>query len=282
MMYTLISMYKPINIKTNMFFMCYRTKRRMDRRDKIPSRLPITSENISLETTPPAPKVHNVPRRTPPRSPAPPITLSNPRSPAARLLNDYTFTNVGGNVSNAAPVPSIHRAAAPVIHTQPHRLKDPSPDPNTVQESCAESIICKNCGRCKCKQCTTPRELPKKWIKQSDTECSAECCVEYCTCLNVVKCVFQTMDIRDHEHEMSLADDPCTCCSEAHCCQRWTVMGLLSICLPCLCFYPLLKCGLTACTSCYNRVTRRGCTCRVNKLPGSKRLLIDSENSSST
>ena len=148
-----------------------------------------------------------------------------------------------------------------------------------------DSIICSQCGECKCDSCTQPRELPSRWICNGKCHCSATTIVEYCTCLCCVKAVFYHC-CKDYEQDLDVvsADAPCACCSRPHCCKRWTCMALMSLCLPCLCCYWPLRCGVKMCTACYNRCSGRGCRCRKDlKKPvhqSSKRLLIESESSS--
>ena len=144
-----------------------------------------------------------------------------------------------------------------------------------------DSIMCERCGKCKCHQCTQRRELPRRWLCNKKCECSATNIVEYCSCLCAVKCVFyHCFRCIDGDESPEGADNPCACCSVPHCCRRWTCMGASSLtCLPCLWLYWPLRCVLCVCTSSYDRCSRRGCHCR-DKLPGSQRLLLDSESSS--
>ena len=143
----------------------------------------------------------------------------------------------------------------------------------------SESIVCHKCGKCKCKDCTSPRELPSEWVCNKKVECSASKAVEYCTCLCCVKFIFYHSTNDDDES----ADEPCACRSRPHCCQRWTCMGAMSLCLPCLWFYWPLQAVLGLTTLCYDRCTRQGCQCHREKASSqnpTKRLLIESESSS--
>jgi hypothetical protein len=146
-----------------------------------------------------------------------------------------------------------------------------------------DSIICSRCGKCRCGACTQPRELPSRWLCANKCECSAQRAVDVVSCLCCVQCVFyhSFKDSEAGEDEPSSADDPCGCCDSPHCCRRWMCLGLLSLCLPCLCLYWPLRGGLGLATALYNRCTRRGCHCRKDRPPSmGKRLLIDSESSS--
>ena len=250
---------------------CFRLKKSyMEERVKKPSsRVPIIRENVRLDSKPPPPAhVHRIPPSTSTRSQSTGlVTLMTPRSQAKQ------------NLYVEAPVKTSSGSGSVVIDSQPVSLKRQTAC--HVEQECEDSIICQRCKRCRCSGCRAKRELPKHWC--GTTEVSAQCVVEWCTCLKAVKCCFDVLNIHDHEHENPLSDRPCACFDQPHCCKRWTCMGLMSICLPCLCFYPFLKCGLMTCTACYNCATRKGCTCseRSTNEPGSKRL-IEHENSSST
>ena len=160
------------------------------------------------------------------------------------------------------------------------------PDPVAVRSATDEedphnSIICKKCGECKCKSCTSPRKLPSRWICKNRFECSARKAVEACSCLCCVKMVFYHCE--NSEDNLSTADVPCACCERPHCCKRWTCIGVMSLCVPCLCFYWPLRALVGLTTACYNGCSRRGCQCNRDKSSGqtlTKTPLIDSESSS--
>ena len=251
------------------------------------TRVPIVRENVLLFSKPPPPPahVHAAVHAIPPSGSVPQqrtglISLTDPRPPQSNR-NVYVETPTPIKAS------SSHNA---VISTQPTALKRPTSTSHVdATPPCEESIICPRCDRCRCRACTAKRELPKYWCGTSrTTEVSAQCVVEWCTCLKAVKCCFDILNIHDREHENPLSDRPCACCGQPHCCKRWTCMAMMSVCLPCLCLYPFLKCGLMMCTCCYNCATRKGCACsqrnpnpRSGYEPGRKGL-IDYENSSST
>lgn len=183
----------------------------------------------------------------------------------------------------SASVTTTHTTKVPNLDSRTSSQKDDvlSKDltEHARQHSDNDSIICRRCGKCKCHQCTQHRELPHRWICGNKVRCGAMDMVEYCTCVCGVKAlVYHCM--YDGESDSGGDDDPCGCCEQAHCCKRWTLMGLLSVCFPCLCCYWPLRCGVAACTACYNRCTRRGCHCRKDKSQNMSRLLIDSESSS--
>lgn len=251
------------------------------KRGKPASRLPITPENVRLSDKPPAPgrtlssqpmaSVHRSTAST--RNALPPVSLTAGRNQPLARQNLYVETPH-----------NKHSSQSHALIRQPTPLKPNSSstcDATSGDDGCEDSIICKQCRRCKCRQCAAPRALPKGWC--GDNEVSAQCIVDYCTCMKLVRCCFDVMNITDREHDGPVSDRACACCSQPQCCKRWTCMGLMSLCLPCLCCYPPLKCCLMACTACYNGVTHKGCRCdqRRSNEPGSKRL-IEHENSSST
>lgn len=119
-------------------------------------------------------------------------------------------------------------------------------------------FICERCGRCKCHECCTPRRLPSCWACGQRCLCSAESAVEYGTCLCCVKGLFYHCSAQDDED--NCADRPCSC-STAHACARWGTMGLLALCLPCLCCYPPARLCLALCQCAHDRATRPGCRC---------------------
>lgn len=173
-----------------------------------------------------------------------------------------------------------------VISTQPQssglkkgHVLDGEEDANR-QTPCQDSVICSQCGKCRCQACTQPRELPRYWLCDNKCECSVQKMVDVCSCLCCVRAYFYHCFKDADGDECSVSDDPCACCEQPHCCKRWTCLGIMSLCLPCLCLYWPLRCGLDCCTSIYNKCSHRGCHCRRDRLPGSKRLLIDSESSS--
>lgn len=144
------------------------------------------------------------------------------------------------------------------------------------ENACKEGVICSSCGRCRCRKCVERRELPRRWISQQ--ECSIESAVDWCTCMCVARAVFY--HCRPSE-DADCSDDPCGGCDQPHCCARWAAVGLLSLCLPCLCCYWPMSCLRHACTACYNACCRtQGCRCERDLRLGSKGLLTESESSS--
>uniref|UniRef100_A0A8C7W3Q5 Sprouty RTK signaling antagonist 3 n=1 Tax=Oncorhynchus mykiss TaxID=8022 RepID=A0A8C7W3Q5_ONCMY len=119
-------------------------------------------------------------------------------------------------------------------------------------------FICERCGRCKCQECCAPRSLPSYWVCRQRCLCSAQSAVEYGTCLCCVKGLFYHCSAQDDED--NCADRPCAC-TPAHACARWGTIGLLALCLPCLCCYPPARLCLALCQQAHDRATRPGCRC---------------------
>lgn len=193
---------------------------------------------------------------------------NNNNDKALQLLNSRTT----GLESQLSQEPIISQPSSSALK------KEVRTEPVDLSAPCQEAFICSQCGKCRCGVCMQQRPLPSRWICRNKCECSAQKCVEYCTCVWLVKGIFyHCLKDRQADEEFQL-DEPCACCDQPHCCKRWTCMAAMSLCLPCLCLYWPLQCGLDMCTSCYNQ--GRGCRCRKDRIPGSKGLLLDSESSS--
>lgn len=130
------------------------------------------------------------------------------------------------------------------------------------------SIICPECGRCRCESCRKPRPLPSRWLCDNSCYCSAETALDYATCLCCVKGLFYHC-CRDHDLEG--ADEPCAC-GPPRCAARWGCLCALSLALPCLWWYWPLRACLRLCEACYRRHSAAGCRCR----PASSLLLAAS------
>ncbi|XP_072231527.1 protein sprouty homolog 3 [Leuresthes tenuis] len=156
-----------------------------------------------------------------------------------------------------------HSNLCSVIHSQPKReLKpDASLEKHPTDDEAELGLhlfICELCGRCKCQECCAPRRLPSCWACGQRCLCSVESAVEYGTCLCCVKGLFYHCSSQDDED--NCADRPCSC-TPAHACARWSAIGLLALCLPCLCCYPPARLCLALCHCAHDRVTRPGCRC---------------------
>lgn len=225
-------------------------------------------------------------------SPSPPTMGGPPALPAKKDPSSPTL-----------PLPTVHRPGTVrtggrglvssvvigvppgTVTTQPttfkkEKAREAAESPSLAEEGHADSIICRECRRCKCEACRTPRPLPSKWICNDKFPCSAPALVDYCSCLCCVKGLFYHLT-KDYEmdSDVSCADKPCSC-SPHKCCPRWTCLGLLSLAFPCLCFYWPLRGCVRLCEVGYSGVTGKGCHCNhqrteksSGKAPPEKRLL---------
>ncbi|OWF43781.1 protein sprouty homolog 2-like [Mizuhopecten yessoensis] len=180
------------------------------------------------------------------------------------------------------------RALSTVISTQPPVSISPPLKKDPLIEEDDDSIICRKCGKCKCGACTEPRELPSRWLFGDKCQISADEVVETCTCFCCVKGVFYHCGKDEQDSDYVCDTDPCASCSKPHCCERWTCMAMMSLCLPCLCLYWPAKGVLKACTVCYNKCRKKGCQCsskatkhsnEQSSQSQSRRLLIESDSS---
>lgn len=137
------------------------------------------------------------------------------------------------------------------------------------------SILCAECGRCRCASCREPRPLPSRWLCDDACFCSAETTVDYATCLCCVKGLFYHCGSAGDEGGVWCADDPCSCAGGGSAggagsrrCARWSCLALASVALPCLlCYWPLR--GLVRATElCYARYCDDGCRCERRPAAG--------------
>ncbi|PSN49005.1 hypothetical protein C0J52_06334 [Blattella germanica] len=132
------------------------------------------------------------------------------------------------------------------------------------------SIICPECGRCRCESCRQPRPLPSRWLFNNTCFCSAETSLDYASCLCCVKAFFYHCS-KDYELDRdggpaSCADDPCSCGPHRFY-ARWGCLAALSLVLPCLwCYWPLKGC-VELCEKCYARYSSQGCRCEPRRDP---------------
>lgn len=135
------------------------------------------------------------------------------------------------------------------------------PSGSDAQTEC--SIICRECGKCRCDACRQPRPMPSLWLCDNFCYCSVESCVDYASCLCCVKGLMYHCATRDGDDD-TCADDPCSCGPHRRL-GRWACLGFTSLLLPCLCCYWPLKGVAAACESCYARCTTRGCRCETDR-----------------
>jgi len=129
-----------------------------------------------------------------------------------------------------------------------------APASKSLSSECRESIICQRCGRCRCDECARHKATGRR-------------AVEICSC---VSCFRHVVAIRrrrrrhryDDNNDNDDDDDPCACSPcRSDCRRRWALLAVLSVCLPCLCFYWPLRCVVGACSRCAGRAAVRGCRC---------------------
>jgi len=225
----------------------------------------------------------------PPSSPQPHITLTNPRT--VRSQNVYVDTPIKGVVAAAAASPASplaaaavvkrprtlitkqsshpHPASSTVINHQPQGtckkiFADPAPPLPIAATSPTDSIICGECGRCRCAACRSARALPSTWLCHNACLCSAETVLDVVSCMCCVKAgmyhcaegLVKDPDTRDE----TWIDKPCSCSGNKWW-LRWSCLAMLSVPLPCLFCYPLLKGGIKLAERCYQAATTQGCQC---------------------
>lgn len=137
---------------------------------------------------------------------------------------------------------------------------------NSTIRSDQDSIICRECGKCRCEACRAPRKLPEYWLCGNACVCSSETVVDTLSCMCCVKTMFYHcgkdcyVDESTVEDSTNAFDRPCSCTGQ-HACARWSFMGVLGMVLPCLwCYLPLKGCAKVT-QSIYQRCTATGCRC---------------------
>ena len=251
----------------------------MESRSVSRNRGAIRRENVHLNTKPPAPVHHSprssnpTPRETTTTSSTPTVSLRSDKHQPLATPNNYVETPVGRSLLSRDPERS---SESDVIVSQPLQ---PQKNNNHSSHEQGDSCYCKTCGGCKCDSCKSGRELPRKWV--GEQEVSLKCCLDCCTCMPCVKMVFDCMNLTDRENDGTVSDRPCACCDVNRCCERWSIMSIMSLCCPCICFYPLTRCVLKSAKCCYNTATVNACRCRPENEP-SKRILIEHEDFSSS
>ncbi|XP_068124008.1 protein sprouty homolog 2 [Hyperolius riggenbachi] len=203
------------------------------------------------------------------RSPHPPMHSSS-RAPLSRSISavstgswSSTRTNTSTNSAEQRLLGSEYTSSGQggeqIIRVQPKvELKSEQLKPSSKENLDFHAYKCESCGKCKCQDCTNPRTLPSCWICDNRCLCSAQEVVDYVTCVCCLKCLFYHCS---NDDEDNCSERPCSC-SQAHCCTRWSVIGVMSMFLPCLwCYLPAKGC-LKMCEGCYDQAKRPGCRCK--------------------
>ncbi|XP_072040548.1 uncharacterized protein [Amphiura filiformis] len=148
-----------------------------------------------------------------------------------------------------------------VVKREPSRTSTTSASSTTPQHvDSKEPYPCQVCGGCRCDKCRSRTELPKVRLCNGRCLCSAENTLEYCSCLVCVKTTFYHCTDSENEENYALVDDPCSCSSD-RCCLRWSVMGVMSVFMPCLWLYVPGRMCIFGCKRCYAQ-GRHGCKCK--------------------
>lgn len=228
-----------------------------------------------------------------PLRPPPPVTLTAPRPESERATNEYVenpFVSRGGHAATVEVPLAAHQQppSSATALQRPQRLVIPPPAPPVTKQpttvsfrkeqhqqqpgecTARRSIMCPECGRCRCDSCQQPRPLPECWICNNNYLCSADAIIDYASCLCCVKGVFYHCSESDGGE--SCANDPCGCGPERRA-ARWGCLTVLSCVLPCLLLYWPLQCGKKSVEACYSRHSRQGCRCRPPLNTPEKRLL---------
>lgn len=192
-----------------------------------------------------------------------PASFSRSTSTVSMGSRSSTRTSTSSSSSEQRLLGPSHTSSAlgadRIIRVQPKvELKPEELKPSSKEDLGLHAYRCESCGKCKCQECTYPRTLPSCWVCDKQCLCSAQEVVDYGTCVCCVKCLFYHCS---NDDEDNCADNPCSC-SQAHCCTRWSVIGVMSMFLPCLwCYLPAKGC-LKLCQGCHDRAKRPGCRCK--------------------
>jgi len=215
------------------------------------------------------------------------ITLTNPRT--VRQQNVYVETPMKGLLRDDCIPPAAVAVKRPrVLH--PHHPKQKSsnpsnavitqplaaackkvgPPPPIAPTSPTDSIMCGECGRCRCAACRSARPHPTAGLCVNWCECSAETVLDYVTCMCCVKAGLyhcgEALTGDPDTRDQTWVDKPCSCTSSKRL-LRWGCLAVLSIPLPCLLCYPLLKGATKVAEKCYQSATTTGCRCTESAAP---------------
>ncbi|XP_040570618.1 uncharacterized protein sty [Lepeophtheirus salmonis] len=174
----------------------------------------------------------------------------HPKQLSDSIIKSSSFSNISSVVSLA--VPATASASLPTTTTT-------TTTTSKYEGEEEESIICRECGKCKCQACATPKKLPRKWICSGKWLCSPESTIETISCYCCVKGAFYHCQ---KDSEIEWESSPLSCSSrDGQCCLRWTALGTLSLLMPCLwCYIPLDGC-LRLANYIYGRSSVSGCRC---------------------
>lgn len=148
-----------------------------------------------------------------------------------------------------------------VVRREPSRTSDTSAcSTSPLHADSKDPYPCQVCGGCRCDKCRARSELPKINLCNGRCECPVDHVLECCSCMCCVKGLFYHCTDHENEENYALVDDPCSCSSD-RCCLRWSVMGLMSVVMPCLWLYVPGRICIFGCKRCYAQ-GRHGCKCK--------------------
>ncbi|XP_060530977.1 protein sprouty [Cylas formicarius] len=218
---------------------------------------------------------------------APVVSLTAPRPENERSGNEYVEAPFRTPIAPPPPPPPPprphHRPPAPpaVVKHQPTLSFGKASNGGGGECAARPSIMCPECGRCRCESCQQPRPLPQRWVCNGGCLLSADTVVDYASCLCCVKGLFYHCSDADGQ-DGGCADAPCGCAPDRRV-ARWGCLAALACVLPCLWLYWPLRGGKRAVELCYARHSRQGCRCRqpphasaaaaASRRPPNKRLL---------
>lgn len=249
--------------------------------------------NISLTSPRPGPnRTQNLyvdaPLRSPPSAGCPPIvkqplsrtgSIPLPQSTSKRVTNKLaTTTTPGGGGSSDGkrplllvsqqlsviqPPTSTLKKRSDFEHSSDFDGSNSAVTNNSSNSNNAESIICRDCGRCRCKACREPRRIPEHYLCHKKCLCSPETVVDTLSGMCLVKALFYHCG-KDYVAEAdSVFENPCSCSGD-YVGARWGCMAAMSLVMPCLlCYLPLKGCA-QACQAVYSKCNTNGCRCENN------------------
>ena len=151
------------------------------------------------------------------------ISLTNPRT--VRQQNVYVETPIKGLTSHcdlSGKVCSVKTRPRSISNKAKSNhisavIKQPQTCLQTIEPPplSSPSIICGECGRCRCDACRSARPLPSTWLCDNGCLCSAETAVDTLSCMCCVKAglyhcgegLTRDTDTRDE----TWVDKPCSC-----------------------------------------------------------------------
>ena len=120
-------------------------------------------------------------------------------------------------------------------------------------------FICPSCRKCTCTECVATNFAPDAF------HCDKVADVLSCFCL-VRACAYHVQYDETLPFRRTLSDKPASCQVGTKCALRWTILGSVSLMLPCLLLYPLYKSAYRPCITKTVKAANKGCSCRQNAI----------------